>query len=77
LGLVVTGVILYFEYQKKQNAEKEGDGYYWFSKETHELWNSKDTKGKLVYVLGNILVALIAIALAVGVLLILVAWFFS
>ena len=76
-GLVFLGVILYLEYQKKQTAEKEGDGYYWFSKETHELWNSKDTKGKIVYVLGNILVAIIAIVLTVGVLLILAAWFFS
>ena len=76
-GLVFLGVILYLEYQKKQTAEKEGDGYYWFSKETHEFWNSKDTKGKIVYVLGNILVAMIAIVLTVGVLLILAAWFFS
>lgn len=77
LGLVILGVILYLEYQKKQTAEKEGDGHYWFSKETHELWNSKNTKGKIVYVLGNIVVAMVAIVLTVGVLFILAAWFFS
>lgn len=77
LFLVFLGVALYVEYQKEQAKEKEGKGYHWFSKETHDLWNSKDTKGKVVYVLGNIMVAIISVVLVVGVFFILVAWFFS
>jgi putative Ca2+/H+ antiporter (TMEM165/GDT1 family) len=77
LFVVFLGVILYLEYQKKQTAEKEGDGHYWFSKETHELWNSKNTKGKIVYVLGYIIATIIAVVFAFAIMFFLLAWFYS
>lgn len=77
LFVVFLGGALYFEYQKEQGREKEGNVHHWFSKETHELWNSKDTKGKIVYVLGHVLAAIIAVVLAWYALLFSAGWFFS
>ena len=48
-----------------------------FSKETHDLWNSMDTKGKAVYVLGWIIVTIIGVVLAWYALIFSVGWFFS
>lgn len=48
-----------------------------FSKETHDLWNSMDTKGKAVYVFGWIIVTIIGVVLAWYALIFSVGWFFS
>jgi hypothetical protein len=76
LFVVFLGGVLYVEYQREQTREKEGKVHHWFSKETHELWNSKDTKGKVVYVLVNIIAAIIGILLAIYLFLTLAFWFF-
>jgi hypothetical protein len=68
--------VLYREYRLQKAKEASGNHYHWFSKETHELWNSKDTKGKVVYVLGNIIAAIIGILLAIYLFLTLAFWFF-
>ena len=77
LFVVFLGGALYVEYQKEQAREKEGKIHHWFSKETHELWNSMDTKGKVVHLLGYIIATIIAVVLAWYALIFSVGWFFS
>ena len=77
LLLFFLGAILYLRYEEEQAREKGRKVYHWFSKETHDLWNSMDTKGKAVYVFGWIIVTIIGVVLAWYALIFSVGWFFS
>lgn len=73
--------VLYREYRLEKAKEASGDPYHWFSKETHALWNSLDTKGKVLFILGRAVSFIIKLALAVvlvvGAFMFVVAWFYS
>ena len=73
--------VLYREYRLEKAKEASGNPYHWFSKETHALWNSLDTKGKVLFILGKAVLFIIALALAVilivGIPYLMLAWFYS
>ena len=77
LILFFLGAFLYLGHEEEQARKKERKVYHWFSKETHELWNSMDTKGKAVYVFGWIVVTIIGVVLAWYALIFSVGSFFS
>ena len=76
LILFFLGAFLYLGHEEEQATKKGQKVYHWFPKETHELWNSMDTKGKVVYVLGYIIATFVAIVLAWYALIFSVGWFF-
>ena len=77
LILFFLGAFLYLGHEEDQARKKERKVYRWFSKETHELWNSMDIKGKAVYVFGWIIVTIIGVVLAWYALIFSVGSFFS
>ena len=76
LILFFLGAFLYLGHEEEQARKKGKKVYHLFPKETHELWNSMDTKGKVVYVLGYIIATFVAIVLAWYALIFSVGWFF-
>ena len=65
LGVGYLAAVLYREFHKEDpDIESGGNIHQFFSQKTHDLWNSKDMKGKVLFVLGRIL--LIIVGLIVG-----------
>ena len=82
LGVGYLAAVLYREFHKEDpDIESGGNIHQFFSQKTHDLWNSKDMKGKVLFVLGRIL--LIIVGLIVGlylahlILILIAGWFFS
>ena len=77
LILFFLGAFLYLGHEEELARKKGKKVYHWFPKETHELWNSMDTKGKVVYVLGYIIATILGVVLAWYAVIFSVGWFFS
>jgi|SaaInlStandDraft_1057018.scaffolds.fasta_scaffold74075_1 hypothetical protein len=77
LSIVFLGGLLYREFHKKDtDVESEGDIHQFFSQKTHDLWNSFDMKGKILFILGQILAFIIAVLFSIYILLTPAFWFF-
>ena len=54
--------IIYREFHKEDpDIESGGNIHQFFSQETHDLWNSKDMRGKVLFVLGRIVISIVAL----------------
>lgn len=70
--------ILYREFHKEDpDIESGGNIHQFFSQKTHDLWNSKDMKGKVLFILGRIVIAIVALFLAFLFLRWILFWFYS
>jgi len=70
--------IIYREFHKEDpDIESGGNIHQFFSQETHDLWNSKDMRGKVLFVLGRILLIIVGLYLGFYIFMMVVAWFYS
>ena len=77
LSLVFLGGLLYREFHKKDaDVESAGNIRQLFSQETHDLWNSFDMKGKILFILGGVVLSIVAVLLSIYIILTPVFWFF-
>ena len=78
LGVGYLAAVLYREYHKEDpDIESGGNIHQFFSQKTHDLWNSKDMKGKVLFVLGRILLMIVGLYLGFYIFMMVVAWFYS
>ena len=74
--------VLYREFHKEDpDIESGGNIHQFFSQETHDLWNSKDMKGKvllvLFWILRFIVALIVGLFLAYHIFFLIAGWFYS